>query len=219
MLEPVEAAPFRGIGRLNVAGQRFCTATLISPREALTAAHCLFHPRTGRRVPVSEMRFVAGLDRGSFAAVRGIESAAVPSDFEFKTRRPLISLRRDIALVRLDAPIDPAAAPPLPVGVAGQPAGLAILSYSRERSEALSIVQPCERIMARGDLITLSCRITFGASGAPVLEIRDGKVRIFAVSSAIAQVFGQRHAATYVVRVDADALDDLRRRIEETAPR
>ena len=37
MLLPEEAVTFRAVGRLNVAGSRFCTATLVSPTEVLTA--------------------------------------------------------------------------------------------------------------------------------------------------------------------------------------
>ena len=54
-----EALAFHGVGRLNIAGSRFCTATLIAPDVIVTAAHCLFHPQTGKRVPESELRFVA----------------------------------------------------------------------------------------------------------------------------------------------------------------
>ena len=54
MLEAEEAVALRGVGRLNVAGTRFCTATLISETVIVTAAHCLFDPRTP----------CAGADRG-----------------------------------------------------------------------------------------------------------------------------------------------------------
>ncbi len=210
MLEPDEAAPFRGIGRLNLAGRRFCTATLISPDEALTAAHCLFNPRTGRRVPVSKMRFVAGLDRGEYAALRGVESVAIPPDFAFESDNPRKSLLWDFALIRLDADIGPSEAAPLPIAEVEPSGGLAILSYSRERPQALSIARPCHRIATEGDLIALSCRITFGASGAPVVETDKGRAGIYAITSAIAQLPGRRHAATYVVRIDAGKVDALR---------
>ena len=70
MLGPEEAAAYRGVGRLNIAGTRFCTATLIAPAVVLTAAHCLFHPRTGARVPAAgaPLRRRAPARRG--AAVR-----------------------------------------------------------------------------------------------------------------------------------------------------
>ena len=59
-----EGRAFLAVGRLNVAGRRFCTATLIEPAVIVTAAHCLFHPRTRARVPLAEFRFAAGYRRG-----------------------------------------------------------------------------------------------------------------------------------------------------------
>jgi V8-like Glu-specific endopeptidase len=41
MLEAGEAAAFQAVGRLNIAGNRYCTATLNAPDLIVTPAHCL----------------------------------------------------------------------------------------------------------------------------------------------------------------------------------
>jgi protease YdgD len=219
LLGPAEARAYRAIGRLNLAGARFCTAGLISPREIVTAAHCLFHPVTGLIVPVSEMRFVAGLNRGKHAALRGIEAVAVPADFVLETARPGASIHRDFAVLRLDAPIGSSEATPLAVGVAGLPRDLAIIGYSRERAQAPSIIDRCLTIHQQGEVLALSCRITFGASGAPVIATIAGASRIYAIASAIAQSAPDRHEATLVVRIDPAQIEALRRELDRKAAR
>ena len=48
------------VGRLEIAGQAFCTGTLIAPDRVLTAAHCLFDDKTLGRVRDGDMQFLAG---------------------------------------------------------------------------------------------------------------------------------------------------------------
>jgi hypothetical protein len=180
MLEDAEAASYRAIGRLNIAGRRFCTATMISPREAVTAAHCLYHPRTGRRVPLRELRFVAGLRRGEPVAVRRIAAAAAPEDFELD-EGSIAGVRGDVALLALAAPV--LKAPPLAVARAPVPgAAVSIVAYARNRPQAPSI-QECRMARFAG-VAAVSCPIDFGASGAPVLA----GTRVVAVVSAIGRL-------------------------------
>ena len=75
--------------------RRFCTATLIAPDVIVTAAHCLFHPRTGARVP----RLRAALRRrapasASAAACAGWRGRSSTPDFAFEARRDLDGVRR-----------------------------------------------------------------------------------------------------------------------------
>jgi hypothetical protein len=179
-----EAAAFRGVGRLNVAGRRFCTAALVSDRLAVTAAHCLYHPRTHRPVPLAELRFVAGQLRDEFAALRRVVRAAVPADFVFDGEPSFDSVRRDIALLELDAAVTPEEAPAFPPGEApGPDALIEIVSYGRDRAQAPSIQDACRIGALIGEVAALDCGVNLGGSGAPVFAEAKAQRFLWAVVS------------------------------------
>ncbi len=186
MVGETEALEWRGVGRLNVAGRRFCTATLISETHALTAAHCLHHPRSGVRIRVSEMRFVAGLRLGAFAASRRVVRAAIPDDYVWGAKADPRTLGSDIALIELAQPVASEEAASFPVGspLAGYEP-LALVSYSRDRAHAPSIERPCRVKASLRRVAAIDCTVTYGASGAPVFVERGGEARLSAVVSAM----------------------------------
>lgn len=198
MLEADEAAAFRGVGRLNVAGTRFCTATLVSRTLVVTAAHCLFNPRTRARVPLDEFRFVAGLRLGETAAVRRVARAAVHPDFAFEGLASQEGVRADLALLELARPIPHADATAFETGPLG-PEPLAIVSYARDRAQAPSIEEPCGLSAVFEGVAAIDCGVNFGASGAPVFQ-GDGRTLV-AVVSAMGSVLATEAPVTLVVPV------------------
>jgi protease YdgD len=207
LLAEEEAAAFRGVGRLNIAGRRFCTATLIEPAVIVTAAHCLFHPRTLERVPLSEFRFVAGLHRGEVAAVRRAVRVAASPDFAFDGIADNAGVRADLALIELDAPVTAEAAAPfaparLAAGAAGGP--LAIVSYARDRPHAPSIETPCVAVSVFGPVMALDCAVDYGASGGPVLQGEGPAARLVAVVSAIGRVLASEAEVTLAVLAEPE---------------
>jgi protease YdgD len=200
LLSIEEAVPFQGVGRLNVAGTRFCTATLISETVIVTAAHCLFHPRTRAEVPLAEFRFVAGLRMGESAALRRVVRKAIQPDFAFEGFASPKGVVADLALLELDEPVAPEDAAAFPTAEHREGGGpLAIVSYARDRAQAPSIETPCGVAAAFAGVLALDCAVNYGASGAPVLQGEGGDLRLVAVVSAMGTALATGEPVTLAV--------------------
>lgn len=194
-----QAAEFRGVGRLNVYGSRFCTATLIDETHVLTAAHCVFSPITKRIVRLHGLVFVAGQYRDDHAADRRVVRMAVLPGFAFSTEADLANVGRDMALLELDQPIPIGVAPALPVAARGGGQGGTIVSYAKDRPFAPAIEGPCAPRSVSGDVALLGCEINSGVSGAPVLDGPPGARRVVGVVSAMARDTLGRNGALTVI--------------------
>lgn len=211
-----EAVSYQAVGRLNVAGTRFCTATLISSSLVITAAHCLFHPRTHRPVPLSEFRFVAGLYRENHVALRRVQRAAVLPGFDPDRAASLDGVQQDLALIELAEPVGDDLVVPFELSPPmTTPGPVTIVSYARDRSHAPSIQEACEVPVARNGIAVVSCAVNYGASGAPVLA-RFGTVqRLVAIVSAMGKDKADKDLTLAVIAVpNLERLQDALARSE-----
>ncbi len=191
LLSREAAQAWRAVGRVNVAGMRdraLCSGALIAPDVVLTAAHCLVHPRTGQPRPLGNVTFVAGWYGGDSAGHSRAAAVALHPDYHpgHPGARSREALGTDIALIRLETPFRPQDVPPFAIGQAPLPgAALTLVSYRRDRAHAPTLQDDCPYETVTGPLLLFGCRVTFGASGAPVFAHEDGEWRLVGVLAAM----------------------------------
>ena len=199
LLAAHEQLEWGGIGRLNLEGGDYCTATLVSESVAITAAHCMFDE--GRRRRDVEVWFAAGYRDGGWQTIRQAHRTAVHPDYvpSRGSRSSGAQVAADVALIELDSPVRDPAIPHYPAAaLPGSDGAVALLSYGRGRSYALSMQEPCYVTARNSAVLRLTCEVTQGSSGSPVFRRgAEGAPELVGVIS------GMGGGASYAVALEA----------------
>jgi protease YdgD len=162
--------PWSDVARLQVPGISRCTAALIGPRTALTAAHCLYGRRLGHFVPPESVHVLAGYGFGAFGRHTVVTTYRIAAGYD--PARPAATLGADLAVLTLADPLTSAGLPLGSAAMTGEPVMLG--GYNQDRAEIIEADLNC-RLTGRAydgadrPLIRHDCTATHGTSGAPVL--------------------------------------------------
>jgi protease YdgD len=184
---------WHAVGRLNREAGGFCTAVLIAPREALTAAHCLWDQTRRRWLDPETLHFVPGYRRGTYLGHARVNGYRLAEGIAIDEQGHPESLLDDWAVLELTLDLYAGAGvEPMPLAdfaererLAEQP--IATGGYSRDRPHLPEKVAPCRAlgIIEGGRLLLHDCGSSAGSSGSPIVIERDGRYLIVGVQSAI----------------------------------
>lgn len=171
-----DEAGWRAVGRLDVAGGASCTATLISDRVALTAAHCVADRVTGDTYAPVKMTLRAGLRYGRAAgAQRATAVATWPRD---AARDPCAA---GLAAIAFPAPFNPDRIAPFETGDAPLAGRLAMVGYGGASPGAPALAEECALTDEAGALRASDCKALPGA--ALIAEVEGRRVVLGVVSA------------------------------------
>ncbi len=177
-------ARIRGANRIEGG----CTAVLIAPDVALTAAHCARGSVSGPNA----MRLIFRPDATPPAFAVTVRAVAFHSE-QRGEGLSAATAHADLALLRLAMPVPPEVAQPIPLATGTEPATGAIYGYVNGADDTLRGHFSCQIAAARPQLLVSNCRVVSGFSGAPLLSGGPGDWRVEGI--AVATVFGQPYRA------------------------
>ena len=214
-VSPPYAGAFSAIGKMQTVGESLCTATLIAPDLAVTAAHCFL--MTPKKLDKGRW-FWAGYHQGKWLARYKIEDQIFHPRFrkglEYKGDDVYIKPQAapyDIALLKLKL-IDGTSPKPMPVFSGNADALLEKIQrynsevtqagFAHDHSQVLTAHQRCQvTSLVEDNTLEHQCDTLSGDSGSPLWLVTENGPELVAVQSSAPDWFNRDKADNTAVTV------------------
>jgi protease YdgD len=178
--------PWAAIVKVQTNTGSRCTGALIGPSTVITAAHCLYNPRTRDFLQPVSLHVLGGYERGGYRWHRLVSRFEIGEGWKSGTK----AATADWARLQLAGEV-PSTIAPLPVAERIPTPGtqVSLAGYNQDRAQLLLADLACHvlrTIMERngGTLIVHDCAGTHGTSGAPLLVRHAGGWAVLGINVA-----------------------------------
>ncbi len=178
--------PWSSIGKLyNRAGEA-CTGAIVSLTEAVTAAHCLYNPRTRILLQAESLHFLIGFKQGDYREDLRIAKFVIGSNYSLDST--VTSEMSDWAILKLAVP---ATSGIRPLPLANRPAKVGdrimVGGFTQSRRYLMTADRDCGvRAILSNGLIVHDCAVMKGDSGAPLLRPNGDTIEVLGIHVASA---------------------------------
>ena len=166
----VSQQPWSAIGKLYNETGASCSGVVIAHDKVLTAAHCVFNPRTRQFIAAEALHFLVGYRMGKYTAHARVAIYQIGTNFD--PQRYGDTSDGDWAVLTLTERL-PGEIVPMKFRAELETAGTkaVMVGYPQDRAHAPTADSDCElrHNLSAGRLILHTCRGVNGYSGAPIL--------------------------------------------------
>jgi protease YdgD len=162
--------PWNAVAKVQTTTGNHCTGALIQPSIVLTAAHCLYNPRTRALLQAVSLHVLFGYQRGAYRWHRLVARITVGPGFDGTKGGPQPGDWARLELAEA-VPVMPLA---LFDGAVSSGIAVALAGYNQDRAQLLMADLACH-VLRVGVLsggarfIAHDCAATHGTSGGPLL--------------------------------------------------
>ena len=181
----VNQYPYSAVARVGF-GHGWCSAVLIGPDLAATAAHCLWNKATGRQMGAGALNVVVGWNRGMVTDGAGVAQVVLSPDWvpEQVIHYGQAQAQKDWALLRLDKPLGQTAGWLALDGGITPGQSVVAVGYGEDRKHVAVAHSGCQMQQQTAPGLWLhSCDAVHGDSGGPILST-DALPHVIAINVA-----------------------------------